>query len=133
MSLYRSAATAIVVSAIAFLLAISARYRLIEPANITFLCDGGSREVLCSVRSWIIQSFVHQRIGWLALAIASVAMLTGWRLLAGIALFLACAGLILYTTELCAPAALLALLVFVRGGHTVTTASSTSSTPYDNA
>lgn len=85
------------------------------------------------MRSWIIQSFVHQRIGWLALAIASVAMLTGWRLLAGIALFLACAGLILYTTELCAPAALLALLVFVRGGHTVATASSTSSAPYDSA
>ena len=123
----------VIASALGFSLAIGARYQLIEPAHITFACDGGSPQVWCTVRAWIIQAFVHQRIGWAALALASLAVLTGWQLLAAVALFLSCAGLILYTTELCAPAALLALLVFARDGHTAATASNTSSAPYDTA
>lgn len=129
MNAARRAATAVAVSAVAFSLAAGARYLLIEPAHITFLCDGGSREAWCEVRSWIIQAFVHQRIGWAALAIAAAALVTGWLSMASIALFVSCAGLILYTTELCAPAALLALIALVRQGHNTSAASSKSSTP----
>ncbi len=129
MNIWRRAATAIAACALAFSLAAGARYMLIEPAHITFQCDGGSREPWCTVRSWIIQVFVHQRIGWAALALASAALITGWLWLAALALFVSCAGLILYTTELCAPAALLALIVVVRQGHNTTAASSKSSTP----
>ena len=123
------AATAIAVCALAFSLAAAARYLLIEPAHITYLCDSGSREAWCSMRSWIIQAFVHQRMGWVALALASAALLTGWLWIAAFALFISCAGLILYTTELCAPAVLLALIVVVRRGHNTTAASSSSSAP----
>ena len=123
------AATAVAVSALAFSLAAGARYLLIEPAHITYLCDGGSPEAWCTVRSWIIQAFVHQRIGWVALAIAALALVTSWQSLALIALFISCAGLILYTTELCAPAALLALIALVRQGHNTPAASSKSSAP----
>ena len=129
MNAWLRAATAIAVCALAFSLAASARYLLIEPAHVTFQCDGGSRDAWCTVRSWIIQAFVHQRIGWVALALASAALLTGWLWMAAFALFVACAGLILYTTELCAPAALLALIALVRQGHNDTAASSKSSTP----
>lgn len=129
MNARRRAATAIAVCTLAFSLAAGARYLLIEPAHITFQCDGGSSEAWCTVRSWIIQAFVHQRIGWVALALASAALVIGWLWMTALALFIACAGLILYTTELCAPAALLALIVIVRRGHNTTAASSKSSTP----
>lgn len=106
---------AIVLTAVtALAVAAAVRYGLIEPADVTARCDGGAIDSLCQVRAWTIQSFVHQRIGWAALGLALVATVTGWRSVAAIALFAACSGLILYTTELCAPAALLALLVFIR-------------------
>ena len=71
-------------------------------------------DLWCVIRAWTIQSFVHQRIGWFALGAACVAAVTAWRSMAGVALLTACAGLVLYTAALCAPAALLALLVLVR-------------------
>ena len=43
------------------------------------------------------------------------------------------AGMILYTTELCAPAALLAALVFVREGQPPAAASINSNAQYDQA
>ena len=106
--------TVITVCATAFALAAAARHGLVEPASITAHCDGGGQEVWCTVRAWTIQAFVKQRIGWVALVLALIATYTALRSIAAAALFVACAGLILYTTELCAPAALLALLVFVR-------------------
>ncbi len=106
--------TVIVIGASAFALAAAARHGLVEPADITAHCDGGAQDAWCTVRAWTIQAFVKQRIGWAALVLALVATCTARRSVAAAALFVACAGLILYTTELCAPAALLALLVFVR-------------------
>jgi membrane-bound ClpP family serine protease len=81
------------------------------------------------IRSWIIQAFVHQRLGWVALVLALLSLPTRSHWIAAIALFIACAGLILYTTELCAPAALLALIVIVREGQTTAQANSMSNTP----
>ena len=132
----RTAAVVVLIGAAALALAAAARHGLIEPADVTFRCDGGARDGWCSVRAWTIQAFVHQRIGWAALALAAIATLTGWRILAGAALFVACAGLILYTTELCAPAALLAMLVFVResrGGQPAAPANTSSKAQYDKA
>ena len=111
---------------------------------MTAHCDGGARDVWCTVRALTIQLFVNQRIGWVALVLALLATATAWRSVAAAALFVACGGLVLYNTELCAPAALLALLVFVRGpaegraaspaeGQTPATASASSSPPYDRA
>ena len=148
MSPYRTVLTVIVVCATAFALAAAARHGLVEPADMTARCDGGARDVWCTVRALTIQLFVNQRIGWVALVLALFATATAWRSVAAAALFVACGGLVLYNTELCAPAALLALLVFVRGpaegraespaegpaeGQTLATASASSSPPYDRA
>lgn len=111
---WRTAFTVFCVGATALTLAFFARHQLIEPADMTAFCDGGAQTTWCSIRAWIIQGFVHRRIGWFALALAALATVTGWRIVAGATLFCACVGLVLYTAELCAPAALLALLVFVR-------------------
>jgi hypothetical protein len=114
-------------------LAALVRHRLIEPADMTAYCDGGAGGALCVLRAWIIQAFVHQRIGWFALVLAVLATVVAWRSLAAVALFAACAGMVLYTTELCAPAALLALLVFVRDGQPVAPASTSSNAQYTKA
>ena len=59
--------------ATAMALALAARHWLIEPAHLTAHCDGGARDFWCAVRFWVIQTFVHQRIGWWALALAAFA------------------------------------------------------------
>ena len=130
---WRTAVVVVLIGATALALAAAARHGLIEPADVTARCDGGAQDVWCSVRAWIIQAFVNQRIGWAALALAVIATVTGWRTLAGAALFVASAGLILYTTELCAPAALLAALVFARECKAAVAANISSSAQYDKA
>lgn len=133
MTEWRTAVGVVLICATALALAAAARHGLIEPADVTARCDGGAKDSWCIVRAWIIQAFVNQRIGWAALAMALMATVTGWRTLAGAALFVACVGLILYTTELCAPAALLAALVFAREGQAAAAANISSSAQYDKA
>ena len=133
MTFWRTAAVVVLTCAIALTLAAALRYGLIEPADVTARCDGGALDAGCSLRAWTIQTFVHQRIGWAALALAVVATLGAWRRVAAVALFAACAGLVLYTTELCAPAALLAALVFVRSRKPQVPAKTSSTAQYDSA
>ena len=130
---WRAALSVVMICASGLALAAAARHGLVEPADVTARCDGGAQDAWCSVRAWTIQAFVNQRIGWAALVLALLATVTAWRSVAAAALFAACAGLILYSTELCAPAALLALLVFVRDDKPVTPASVSSNAPYDTA
>ena len=108
---------------VALALAAAARHWLIEPATVSARCDAGAADGWCVVRAWTIQLFVHQRIGWGALGLALIAYATGWRGAAWPALLAGCAGFVLYTAELCAPAALLALLALVRPPKTATPAS----------
>lgn len=108
-------------------LAAAARHWLIEPAGLSQRCDAGLTDAWCSVRWWVIEAFVQQRIGWFALTLALLASIGARRDLAAVALFAACAGLVLYSTELCAPAALLALLVLVRRRPATLAASSSNS------
>ena len=129
----RTAVYVVLIGATALALAAAARHGLIEPADMTARCDGGVQDTWCSVRAWTIQAFVNQRIGWVALALAVIATVTGWKSVAAAALFAACAGLILYTTELCAPAALLALLVFAREGQPAAVAKTSNNAQYDKA
>jgi hypothetical protein len=105
------------------------RYMWIEAVDVAAPCDAGAGRLVCTLRAWIIQAFVHQRLGWaaLGLAVLAFALKSSWT--AGAALFLACSGLVLYCTELSAPAALLAALVFANVGHAATAAKLKSSVP----
>jgi hypothetical protein len=99
----------------ALLLASLARYRLVEPAALTALCDAMPRDsTTCIVRSLTVQAFADGRLGMLALALAVLALLTRWRTLGFFALAAAGAGLVLYSTRWAAPAALLAGLALLR-------------------
>lgn len=108
------AAPAIVVVA-ALLIASMARYRLVEPSDLTASCDASPwRDATCTLRTLTVQVFAAQRLGIAAFAGALLATATRRRGIALLALGAACAGLVLYSTPLAAPAALLAALVLVR-------------------
>jgi hypothetical protein len=98
--------------ALALSLAALARYGLVEAGPLAAYCDGGGQGWRCSVRSGVIQVFILGRLGWTALGLAALAWVLSSRWLAALAIFAACAGLVLYSAELSAPAALLAALVF---------------------
>lgn len=98
----------------ALLLASLARYRLVEPAALTALCDAMPWDSpLCILRSLTVQAFAAERLGILALALAVLALLTRWRAAGLFALAAACAGLVLYSTRWAAPALLLAALALL--------------------
>jgi hypothetical protein len=113
----------------ALALAAGARYGLVEPADTTAHCDGGAQDAWCVVRRWTIQAFVNERIGWVAWGLALAGVLGASRVTAAAALFVASAGLVLYNTELCAPAALLAVLAWVREGQPAAAASTSNKPP----
>lgn len=98
----------------ALLLASLARYRLVEPAALTALCDAMPWDSpSCIVRSLTVQAFANERLGMLALTLAVLALLTRWRTVGLIALAAATAGLVLYSTRWAAPAVLLAGLALL--------------------
>jgi hypothetical protein len=105
------------------------RHTWIEAMDVAAPCDAGAGDMVCLLRAWIIQAFVHQRLGWAALGLAALAFVFKSSWAAGAALFLACSGLVLYSTELSAPAALLAALVFANVGQAATPAKLKSSAP----
>lgn len=105
---------ALVVAGLALALASLARHRLVEPADLTALCDAAPWETLtCTLRSLTVQAFVEQRLGLAALGTALGALLTRWRWLALLSLALACAGLVLYCARWAAPATLIAALALL--------------------
>jgi hypothetical protein len=90
------------------------RYRLVEPADLTALCAASPWDSpACLLRSLAVQAFSGQRIGIAALACALLALLSGRRSIALLALASASAGLILYSTDWAAPAVLLAALALL--------------------
>lgn len=133
MKAWKPLALATVVFALSLGIAALTRHRLIEPADLTAYCDGGADSALCVLRAWTIQAFVHQRIGWFALVFAIIATVTASRGLALVALVSASVGVMLYTAELCAPALLLAMLVFVPAGQAAPQASVSKSAQYPKA
>lgn len=98
----------------AMLIASLARYRLVEPAALTALCDALPWDsTTCILRSLTVQAFAGGRLGMFALALAVLALLTRWRAAGLVALAAAGAGLVLYSTRWAAPAALLAALALL--------------------
>lgn len=103
----------VVVSALA--LAMWARHGWVEPADLTARCDAAPWDsAICAARSTVVQIFANQRLAWTAMALAAMATLWRSRGVALVALALGCAGLVLYSAGLSAPAVLMAALVLVR-------------------
>ncbi len=114
---------------LSLLMAAYARFVWVEAPDLAALCDSGTTNIVCTLRAWVIQAFIHQRLGWLALGLAALAYVMQSTWVAGAALLLACSGMVLYSTELSAPAALLAALVFAKLGKPAAHAKLSNKTP----
>jgi hypothetical protein len=118
MKLLRHPATApLALALLALALAQWLRHGLVEPAVLTAACDAAPwQDARCTLRMLTIQAFVQQRIAWFALGLALLATWTRWRGVALLALVVAAAGLVLYSSGVAAPALLVAALVCARPG-----------------
>jgi len=102
------------VTVLSLSLALAARHALIEVPDFAAACDASPWDGACALRSAVVQAFLGQRIGWFALAAATAGLLTRRAAVSTVALFAACAGLVLYSAGPSAPAALLAALALLR-------------------
>lgn len=100
--------------AIALVVALLLRYLVVESTDLALHCDMHRWEGWCGVRTALVLSFFRQDLGWVALVLS---LLACWRqslLMARLALTLAVAGLILYSYEPAAVAALVAAMLLAR-------------------
>ena len=97
------------------LLVFALRYGIIEAGRLPAHCDGArARSLVCGAKWLLIESFQHQRLGWLALVLALVAFTFESRRTALAAWLVALAGLVLYNYDHAGVAAMMSLLVWVR-------------------
>jgi hypothetical protein len=101
-------------AALAMLVAAALRFLAVEPEAIAHACQPEPWSGLCAARSALIQLFLGQRIGWLALALALAALAFRRRAVARLALALAGAGLVLYSPEPASAALVVSALVLAR-------------------
>lgn len=97
------------------------RYQVVEPVAIAHHCAPAPWHGWCALRTAVTTAFRHQEIGWVALAvsIAAVVAVAGnarqlARRLARAGLALGAVGLILYSYDPAAVAAVLAAVVLAR-------------------
>jgi hypothetical protein len=100
---------------VALVAASAARHGLVEPADVTARCDAAPwSDLACVLRMAVVQTFVEQRLGWLAVLAGGLATLLRWRWLAWLGLVAGSAGLVLYCAGPAAVGALLSALVCAR-------------------
>ena len=100
--------------AIALVVALLLRYLMVENTELALHCDVHRFEGWCALRTPLVVSFFRQDLGWVALVLS---LLACWRqslLMARLSLALAVAGLILYSYEPAAVAALVAAMLLAR-------------------
>lgn len=91
------------------------RFGLVEPADVAQRCDAAPwASAPCALRTAAVHAFANQRLGIAALVLACMALVLRSARLALLAGALATAGLVLYGAGWSAPAAVLALLAWVR-------------------
>ncbi len=93
--------------------ALSLRHGLVEAEGLGVLCAQGL-DGRCAVRQWAIELFSQNRLGFLSLGAALLALVPRFRMLAWLAWGTAIMGLVLYCFDAAAPAVLLALLILTR-------------------
>jgi hypothetical protein len=90
------------------------RHGLLEAGLLPVDCTlADAPGVACLFKDGLVQTFMHQRLGWVSLAAGALAFALSCRRLAWIGWLSGVAGLVLYSYDPAAVGALLALLVLV--------------------
>jgi|GEM_PF-322085 len=115
-SLGKDGVVAILLSALLMLVAAySVRYGLLENGFLPRDCSVPEVQgALCTFKTALVQSFLHQRMGWFSLACGALAFALGCRRIAWVGWLSGLAGLAFYSYDPAAVGALLSLLVLVR-------------------
>lgn len=99
--------------------ALGLRYGALEAGVFPLDCGGAiadGLDGLCAAKWILVQSFIHQRLGWLSLLLGLLAFATRRRSFAWGGWLTGLAGLVLYSFDPAAIGALLSLLVLARSG-----------------
>lgn len=114
---YGSAKKLIAASGVVLGIALWLRYGVLEAGVLPGNCGipfGDGFYGWCAAKWLLVESFLHQRLGWLSLVLGAMAFALRRRSLAWGGWISGLAGLILYNFDFAAVGALLALLVLVR-------------------
>lgn len=106
-----------VLSLLVLAFALVARYGLMESGWLPAECGGSLAEGVqgwCAAKWALIQSFLHQRLGWVSLVAGVLAFAVRSKGLALVGWFTGIAGLVLYSFDYAAVGAMLSLLVLAR-------------------
>lgn len=96
-------------------LALAVRYGLFENGVLPRDCLApGSPELPCVFKTVLVQSFLHERLGWVSLACGVLAFVLACRRAAWVGWLLGVVGLVLYSYDPAAVGAMLSLLVLAR-------------------
>ncbi len=124
---------ALLAGGVVFIVAAAIRYGLLENGVLPRDCGVFPAEApfgACGFKWALVQSFLHQRIGWVSLLCGASAFFLDRRKLAWVGWFAGIAGLVLYSYDPAAVGALLSLLVLVRpAGRRGTSTGSASARP----
>lgn len=93
------------------------RYGMLEAGLLPRDCGGSVAEGLgglCGLKWALVQAFVDQRLGWVALGFGALGFVTGRRAAAWIGWLCGMAGLVLYSFDPAAVGAMLSLLALGR-------------------
>jgi hypothetical protein len=90
------------------------RHSLIEPVSMGVYCESSSSWA-CMIRRLAIEALQQTRLAWIAFSLVAIAYYARAFSIALLAWAVACAGLVLYTAELCSLGLLLAGLVAIGG------------------
>lgn len=90
------------------------RYLAVEQSTVGLACQAGLNTWLCYSRGIVIALFTHSVFGIAALIVAALNLIRPSLVLFGVALALACLGIVLYNIQLSALAAGLLVLSLAR-------------------
>lgn len=100
---------------IVLILALIARYLWIQPLPMGQLCaPGAGGPWWCEARDVLIQAYTFQRLGYVALVLAVLAVFTRSRRISVLAACVSAAGLVLYCFEMSAVGLVLSVLTLAR-------------------
>ncbi|KAI5913840.1 hypothetical protein [Thauera sp. 2A1] len=95
--------------------AIGVRYGLLENGLLPRDCLApGSPVAPCVFKTALVQSFLHERLGWGSLALGAISFMLGCRRAAWAGWLAGLLGLVLYSYEPAAVGAMLSVLVLAR-------------------
>ncbi len=100
------------------------RFDLLEPLTRTAQCAAAPDLFICQLRAVLIVLVQLERLGWIALAIVVIGLITGLRTIIAAGFLTGAAALMLYSVEPGAVAALLASIVLLRSKGSFWRASS---------